>query len=135
MALFKVQGIVYRRVLSDNGFAYKSHGWRNAAQALASKVKKTRPYTPRTNGKAERFINSLLGEWTYVCPTVLQRHEMSCCRFSCGFCSVRRCHMDLGAVSAPSRGSLSCRHEQLGGKPQLGTLIAFLPLSYLCKVI
>jgi transposase InsO family protein len=61
--LFKVQGIVYRRVLSDTGFAYKSHGWRNAAQALAVKVKKTRPYTPRTNGKAERFINSLLGEW------------------------------------------------------------------------
>ncbi|MFM7392810.1 MAG: hypothetical protein ACKO22_00250 [Cyanobium sp.] len=68
MALFKVQGIVYRRVLSDNGFAYKSHGWRNAVQALAVKVKKTRPYTPRTNGKAERFINSLLGEWAHVMP-------------------------------------------------------------------
>lgn len=66
VALFKVQGIACRRVLSDNGFAYKSHGWRNAAQALAVKVKKTRPYIPRTNGKAERFIKTLLEEWAYV---------------------------------------------------------------------
>ena len=97
MALFKVQGIACRRVLSDNGFAYKSHGWRNAA--LAVKVKKTRPYTSRTNGKAQRFIKTLLEEWTYVCPTVLQRHEMSCCRFSWGFCSGRTCLMDLGGLT------------------------------------
>ncbi len=102
MALFNVRGIVYRRVLSDNGFAYKSHGWRNAAQALAVKVKKTRPYIPRTNGKAERFMKSLLAEWAYVCPLVPQRHEMSCCRFSCGFCCVRRCYMDLGGLTPPA---------------------------------
>jgi len=42
--------------------------------------------------------------------------------------------MDLGGLT-PQQYSLSCRHKQLGGKPQLGTLIAFLPLPYLCKVI
>jgi hypothetical protein len=55
LARFNGQGIECRRVLSDNGSAYKSHGWRNACHAMGLKVKKTRPYTPRTNGKAERY--------------------------------------------------------------------------------
>ena len=65
---FNGQGIECRRVLSDNGAVYKSHGWRHAAQAMGLTVKKTRPYTPRTNGKAERFIKTLLEEWAYVMP-------------------------------------------------------------------
>ncbi len=52
----EAKGYACRRVLSDNGSAYNSHGWRKAAQAMGLKVKKTRPYTPRTNGKDERFI-------------------------------------------------------------------------------
>jgi transposase len=43
-----------------NGSAYKCHGWRKAAQAMGLKAKKTRHCTPRTNGKAERFITTLL---------------------------------------------------------------------------
>jgi transposase InsO family protein len=53
----EAKGYECRRVLSDNGSAYKSHGWRKAAQAMGLKVKKTRPYTPRSNRKAERFIS------------------------------------------------------------------------------
>lgn len=56
VAWFNSQGIECRRVLSDNGSAYKSHGWRKAAQVMGLTMKKTSPYTPRTNGKAERFI-------------------------------------------------------------------------------
>ena len=56
VAWFNGQGIECRRVLSDSGSTYKSHGRRKAAQATGLKVKKTSPYTPRTTGKAERFI-------------------------------------------------------------------------------
>jgi hypothetical protein len=55
VAWFNGQGIECRRVLSDNGSAYKSHGWRKACQAMGLKAKKARPFTPRTNGKAERY--------------------------------------------------------------------------------
>ncbi|WP_236550436.1 DDE-type integrase/transposase/recombinase [Cyanobium sp. Copco_Reservoir_LC18] len=68
VAWFTSHGIERRRVLSDNGSAYKSHGWRKAIQALGLNVKKTRPYSPPTNGKTERFIKTLLEEWAYVMP-------------------------------------------------------------------
>ena len=66
MACFKAQGIVCRRVMSDNGSAFKSHGWRKAVQAMALKVKKTRPHQAGANVKAERFIKTLLKERAYV---------------------------------------------------------------------
>lgn len=56
VAWFNGLGNECRRLLSDNGSAYKSHGWRKASQAMGLKARKTRPHTPRTNGKAERFI-------------------------------------------------------------------------------
>jgi transposase InsO family protein len=55
-----------RRVLSDNGSAYRSRPWREACSALGLTPKRTRPYTPRTNGKAERFIKTLLAKWAYA---------------------------------------------------------------------
>jgi transposase InsO family protein len=65
---FNGRGIEGRRVLSDNGSTCQSHGWRKAGQAPGWKAKKIRPCTPRTNGKAERFITTLLEEWAYVMP-------------------------------------------------------------------
>lgn len=55
-----------RRVLTDNGACYKAHRFRNACGDLGIKPKRTRPYTPRTNGKAERFIQTALREWAYA---------------------------------------------------------------------
>lgn len=52
----EAKGYEGRRVLSGNGSAYKSNGWRKAAQAMGLKVRKTRSCTPRANGKAERFM-------------------------------------------------------------------------------
>jgi transposase InsO family protein len=57
------QWITCRRVLSDNGPAYRSGDWRKACRALDLKPIRTKPYTPRTNGKAARFIKTLLAEW------------------------------------------------------------------------
>jgi len=53
---FNSQGITCRRVLSDNGSAYRSKQWRQACTVLGLKAKRTRAYRPQTNGKAEGFI-------------------------------------------------------------------------------
>jgi transposase InsO family protein len=53
-------------VLSDNGSAYRCKPWRQACEALGLSAKRTRPYTPRTNGKAEQFIKTPVREWAYA---------------------------------------------------------------------
>jgi transposase InsO family protein len=62
------RGVTSRRVLSDNGSGYVSRTWRATCATLGLRHLRTRPYTPRTNGKAERFIQTLLREWAYVTP-------------------------------------------------------------------
>jgi len=62
---FARQGIVIKALLTDNGTGYRSHRFRRACQRLRLRHHRTRPYTPRTNGKAERFIQSMLREWAY----------------------------------------------------------------------
>lgn len=58
--------IAIERVLTDNGSCYKSAKFREACRELGIKHKRTRPYRPRTNGKAERFIRTALNEWAYA---------------------------------------------------------------------
>ena len=52
--------------MTDNGSCYKSRAFRAACKAAGLKHIRTRPYTPRTNGKAERFIQTSLREWAYA---------------------------------------------------------------------
>lgn len=59
-------GIRIRRLLTDNGPAYHSLAFARACSDLGLKHRFTRPYTPRTNGKAERFIQTTLREWAYA---------------------------------------------------------------------
>ena len=66
VAWFATRQIVVRRVMSDNGSGYVSRRFWAVCQALGLRHLRTRPYTPRTNGKAERFIQTLLREWAYV---------------------------------------------------------------------
>ena len=63
---FGRQGIPVERVMTDNGSGYCSHRFRDAIQRLQARHVRTRPYTPRTNGKAERFIQTCLREWAYA---------------------------------------------------------------------
>lgn len=75
-AWFQQQGITrIERVMTDNGSAYVSHAFGAAVQALGARHLRTRPYTPRTNGKVERLIQTLLREWAYAhaYPTSLRR--------------------------------------------------------------
>lgn len=59
-------GIRFRAILTDNGGAYRSRAFTAACRTLGLKHRFTRPYTPRTNGKAERFIQTALREWAYA---------------------------------------------------------------------
>ena len=68
VAWFNGQGVECRQVMSDNGSAYISKAFAKACSALGLKHIRTRPYTPRTNGKAERFIQTLCREWAYSMP-------------------------------------------------------------------
>ena len=63
---FTDQGVTIERVLTDNGVGYRSHAWRDLCAQLGITHTRTRPYTPRTNGKVERFNRTLLDEWAYV---------------------------------------------------------------------
>ena len=65
LAYYARLGIRFKAVLTDNGPAYASHHFARACRQLGLKHRRTRPYTPRTNGKAERFIQTALREWAY----------------------------------------------------------------------
>jgi transposase InsO family protein len=65
---FDRQGVCVRRVMTDNDTGYRRHLFRPAREALALRHLRTRPYTPKTNGKAERFIRPLLEDWAYAVP-------------------------------------------------------------------
>ena len=65
LAWFAERGVEIRAVMSDNGSAYVAHAYREALAELELRHLRTRPYRPRTNGKAERFIQTLLNEWAY----------------------------------------------------------------------
>jgi transposase InsO family protein len=61
-------GVAVQRVMTDNGSAYRSRCFAQALAAAGARHIRTRPYTPRTNGKAERFIQTSLREWAYARP-------------------------------------------------------------------
>jgi transposase InsO family protein len=65
---FAQLGVTVRRVLTDNGSAFRSQPFAKACQRLGLRHCFTRPYRPQTNGKAERFIQSALREWAYGIP-------------------------------------------------------------------
>jgi transposase InsO family protein len=59
-------GIKVERVMTDNGSCYRSFAFRRACKRLGLRHLRTKPYTPKTNGKAERFIQTSLREWAYA---------------------------------------------------------------------
>ena len=63
---YRSLGVVLERVMTDNGACYRSFVFRDACQQLGLKHIRTKPYTPKTNGKAERFIQTALREWAYA---------------------------------------------------------------------
>ena len=65
VAWFALQNVRVERVMTDNGSAFVSREFTTLCRSMSIRHLRTRPYTPRTNGKAERFIQTLLREWAY----------------------------------------------------------------------
>jgi len=66
LAWFTARGVAVARVMTDNGSGYVSAAFAQACAEAGARHLRTRPYTPRTNGKAERFVQTLLREWAYA---------------------------------------------------------------------
>lgn len=66
VAYYRRLGIEVERVMTDNGSCYQSKLWAKTCRRLGIKHLRTKPYTPQTNGKAERFIQTALREWAYA---------------------------------------------------------------------
>jgi len=77
LAYYHNLGIAVARVMTDNGSCYRAFDFRDACRDLGLKHIRTKPYTPKTNGKAERFIQTALREWAYAqaYPTSQRRAE------------------------------------------------------------
>lgn len=77
IAYYQSLGVTVHRVMTDNGSCYRAKQFRDACRDLGLKHIRTRPYTPKTNGKAERFIQTALREWAYAqaYPTSDRRAE------------------------------------------------------------
>jgi transposase InsO family protein len=66
VAYYRSLGVTVARVMTDNGSCYRSFAFARACKRLGLKHIRTKPYTPKTNGKAERFIQTALREWAYA---------------------------------------------------------------------
>jgi transposase InsO family protein len=84
------------RVLTDNGHAYRSHAWRDLCHQLGVERRRTRPYTPRTNGKAEAFIGTCLREWCYRYAYPTSSHRTRALPGWVRWYNRRRPHSSLG---------------------------------------
>ena len=66
LAWFARHRVTIERIMTDNGSAYRSHDFRAACASAGLRHLRTRPYTPRTNGKAERFLQTVMRECAYA---------------------------------------------------------------------
>ena len=66
VAWYASMGVTVARLMTDNGSCYKSHAFKTVCAELGIRHIRTKPYTPKTNGKAERFIQTALREWAYA---------------------------------------------------------------------
>jgi transposase InsO family protein len=105
LAWYSAQGVTVEAVLTDNGAAYRSHLWRERFPMLGLRHLRTRPYTPRTNGKAERFIQMLLRKWAYAFAYPTSAHRARALAGWLRWYNRRRPHGSLGGLPPISRVS------------------------------
>lgn len=103
VAFYAAHGISVARVLSDNGGCYRSKLFAAAAERLGIGLRKTRPYRPQTNGKAERFIRTLLSEWAYAQPFHDTAARVAALPAFVDFYNRRRPHWSLNGQPPMSR--------------------------------
>ena len=100
---FADHGVTVRAVMSDNGSCYIAHDFAAACAALRIKHIRTRARRPQTNGKAERFIQTLQREWAYAAVYETSRHRAHALGPWIHFYNRRRPHGALGHQPPASR--------------------------------
>jgi transposase InsO family protein len=109
---FSVQGIHVRRVMTDNAWSYTRN--RSLARIFAARGirhLRTKPYTPRTNGKVERFHQTMAREWGYGVMYPSSRHRQRALRYWLRHDNDRRAHSALGGKAPITRVRNLCRHN------------------------
>lgn len=96
---FRRRGVTVRRLLTDNGNGYRAKRLAGVCRTWQVRHRFTRPYTPRTNGKAERFIQTLLREWAYRRPYTTSAQRTAALAPYLRFYNHRRPHASLGRRS------------------------------------
>ena len=99
LAWFRRRGVRIRRLLTDNAMAYRSRAFCRVCRTWAVRQRYTRPYRPQTNGKAERFIQTLLREWAYRLPYRSSARRTAALGPYLRFYNHRRPHASLGRRS------------------------------------
>jgi transposase InsO family protein len=107
VAHYRSHGIVVQRVMTDNGSAYRSGEFAAACRQLGIRHLRTRPYTPRTNGKAERFIQTALREWAYAATYETSKQRRQSLRDWLHHYNWHRPHTALGGQPPIARLALS----------------------------
>ena len=102
-ALLKAQGVTVERVMTDNGSGYVSKDFAAAVAEIRTRHLRTRPYTPRTNGKAERFIQTLLREWAYGRPFTSSYRRRAALPAGLRRYNERRPHAGIGGAAPITR--------------------------------
>ena len=111
IAWFRTVGVRVRRILTDNGFGYLARLFAQACEELRVRHGRTRPYRPCTNGKAERFIQTLLREWAYATPYVNSRIRTQALPRWLGHYNQRRPHSSLAGAVPFSRLRARCKQR------------------------
>jgi transposase InsO family protein len=107
VAYYASLGITVERVMTDNGSCYKAFAFRRACKRLGIRHIRTRPYTPRTNGKAERFIQTALREWAYARAYDTSRQRAAELPYWMHRYNWHRPHGSIGSVPPISRLGIS----------------------------
>jgi transposase InsO family protein len=102
VAFYGAQGITVERVLTDNGACFKRR-WAEACASQGIAVKRTRAYRPQTNGKAERFIRTLLERWAYAYPYAHESERLAALPSALDFYNRFRPHRALGGLAPLQR--------------------------------
>ena len=118
LAHFERQGIAVERILTDNGACYVSRIFTDTAAARNIRVKRTRPFRPQTNGKAEAFNKIMQAEWAYQRPYYSNDERLNVLPGFLEYYNHRRPHGGIGGATPASRlsttslGTTSSRVEQ-----------------------
>ena len=102
VSFYGAHGITVERVLTDNGTCFKRR-WADACAGHAIAVRKTRAYRPQTNGKAERFIRTLLERWAYAYPYAHEAERVAALPTALDFYNRFRPHRALGGLAPLQR--------------------------------